>query len=414
MSQAVIQQYGMMRDGVFGWHAGRSVRTASGVVAHEVHFTSQVWKGIRWEHHLAVLVPENLSASGPALLLVTGGHHLYLSTAGHLAARTGRVVGVLYDVPNQPLFDGLVEDALLSYSLQRCLETGETDWPLLLPMVKSVVRGMDALEAFCAERGHAVTGFMVSGASKRGWTTWLTPVVDDRVRAIAPAVYDNLGLPAQMRHQVATWGEYSERIHDYTERGLPQLAADGRAREMLPLVDPYEHLDRITVPKLLIIGTNDRYWPLDALNLYANEIAGPTWFVYIPNVGHNAINTDRARNGLERLLLHVNGEMAMPTLRWHIEDGPAIEISGDPPPQSVRLWAAHRPDRDFRSALWNEVDSARGDTAATLNVPVDGAPFTAAFAEAAWAEGDRPCSLASNVMIYDREGRVLSAPGDVQ
>src|SRR5262245_65524261 len=111
-----------------------------------------------------------------------------------LAMGTKSVVAELRMVPNQPLVfagetQGRVEDSFIAYTWDKFLRTGDEKWPARLPMTKAAVRAMDSVTAFCATPqggGSKIDQFVISGGSKRGWTTWTTAAVDKRVIAIIP------------------------------------------------------------------------------------------------------------------------------------------------------------------------------------------------------------------------------------
>lgn len=78
-------------------------------------------------------------------------------------------------------------------------------------MVKASIRAMDATKEFMDKElpqlGTSLDYFAVSGASKRGWTTWLVGAVDPtRVMAIAPVVLDAINFVAVEHHEYRSYG----------------------------------------------------------------------------------------------------------------------------------------------------------------------------------------------------------------
>jgi PhoPQ-activated pathogenicity-related protein len=267
----------------------------------ELLITSQTWKGTTWKHLAFLMKPSSATRENKhALLMITGGSwrdEIETSAPGNLpreatilasaAENFGTPVMILQQVPFQPIFDGMREDAAIAHSFEQYVRTGDNEWPLLFPMVKSAVRAMDVTQKQCKEQWDLdIETFTVTGASKRGWTTWLTSAVDKRVTALCPMVIDMLNMGPQMKHQVDTWGEPSEEIADYTSRGLNKLLETPRGSALTKMVDPYAYKGGLTQPKLLMFGTNDTYWPLDACNLYWDDLEGPKWVCYIPNNAH--------------------------------------------------------------------------------------------------------------------------------
>src|SRR2546429_1060243 len=225
-----------------------------GGTATRLEMVSQHWRNQFWSHHMIMVRPNEVRNPGIGFLFITGDGdgEKTVEMLKTLAQRAGAVASVITKIPNQPLYEGRKEDALIAYTFDQYLKTGDETWPLLLPMVKGAVRGMDTVQAFAQkEFNQNIEKFVVSGASKRGWTTWLTGAVDPRVKAIAPMVIDMLNMKAQTAWAEKVYGKQSEQIHDYTDMGLIGRADDPPMIRLRSWVDPYAYRQRYTMPKLL-------------------------------------------------------------------------------------------------------------------------------------------------------------------
>lgn len=311
-------------------------------------FLAQEWHGISWEHDLAL----SDGKGDLAILVLTGGdpNDLDLAEQAMLARRTALPVATLFHVPNQPIEDRW-EDDLVAYSFERFIETGDSSWPLLLPMVQSAVRAMDVLQDATDGR---LKRYLITGLSKRGWTTWLTAAAGDRrIAGIAPMVIDALNFSAQMHHQLDTWGDYSPMIQDYTERGLPSMVDTAEGIALRKIVDPYEYLESIDVPTLIVNGANDPYWQVDALSLYWHDLRQPKWASIVPNAGHLLGDKVQQHAALCAFARCLAGRSEMPHGEIGVrEQEGRLVIDGGSSQASV--WMARSETLDFRESEWRE------------------------------------------------------------
>src|SRR4051794_3647811 len=180
-----------------------------GYTGYVLDMTSQSWRTAAevnrplWRHWVTIIKPKNVTGT-TGFLFITGGANggkppeKVDPGLAEMAVATGSVVSELHMVPNQPLIfagetAGRSEDSMIAYTWDKFLKGGDDQWPARLPMTKSAVRAMDAITSFSASEPGGkvkVERYVVSGASKRGWTTWTTAAVDKRVVAIVPLVID--------------------------------------------------------------------------------------------------------------------------------------------------------------------------------------------------------------------------------
>ena len=417
-TRADLESYVKAPDESFGWKLTGEMALPGGGSALIVRLTSQTWQGILWEHWLSVVRPEKVTHPEHALLFITGGSKKSeppkraseeAMIFAKIARETGSVIAVLAQVPNQPLFGDLREDALISHTFVKYMETKDDSWPCLLPMTKSAVRAMDAVQAIAKEKlSQQIRHFVVSGASKRGWTTWLTGAVDPRVIAIAPMVIDTLNMPEQMQLQLRSFGGYSEMIHDYSDRNLPDQLRKPEGKHLVELVDPYSYRKNLTMPKLILLGTNDPYWPVDAVKLYFGGLEGEKHIHYVPNGDHGL-----GPGAVEALAAFYNDVITgtpRPHFSWSFQRGKTeatLTVEAQDPPIKAELWQSSAPTRDFRKVRWSPAPMARdGDGRFVAKVPAPGEGFAAVLGQLTYKSAlGHEYTLSTNVEVLEPPGK---------
>jgi PhoPQ-activated pathogenicity-related protein len=375
---------------------------------HILRLTSQGWRNISevnnviWQHWVTVIVPSSLLGStwDTALVYVSDGNNSDPAPAIDpnlrlLSAGTRSVIVVLTAVPNQPLqFSDETtprsEDEIIAYSWDKFLRGGDSYWPVQLPMVKSVVRCMNAVQSFAATSAggsKTINHFVLTGGSKRGWTAWLTAAVDSRVTAVAPIVSDLLNMKRSFAHHWAAYGFWADALQPYADMGIFDWFDTPEATSLLAIVDPYEYRSRLTMPKFIINAAGDNFFVGDSVQFYIHSLAGETYLRHVPNTDHYLTDAmTEVFNGMAPYYYAFLNGNSRPSFSWSIEPDNSIRVTAVTPPKAVNLWqASNSQTRDFRletiGATWTSTPLAdsNGVYAGQVIPPAGG--WTAFFVE---------------------------------
>ena len=338
-----------------------------GFKQHVIDMTSQTWLSPQevdrtvWQHWIRIVEPDQVAHS-TGLLFIGGG-----SNGGEapsevdarlaaIAMETKSVVAELSMVPNQALrFVGddedRKEDSLIAYGWDKHLRGGRDEWLARLPMTKSAVRAMDTVTEFMAKKtgkSLAVDRFVVAGGSKRGWTTWTTGAVDERIEAIIPIVIDMLNVVPSFEHHYRVYGFFAPAVGDYVSMGIMEWQNTPEYQRLIKVTEPYEYRDRFTMPKFLINASGDQFFVPDSGQFYWDDLIGSKHVRYVPNAGHSLKGSD-AVESLAAYYHSILLKKPLPQFDWRIGKNGTITVSVTDKPAEVKLWQATNPDaRDFR------------------------------------------------------------------
>lgn len=360
-------------------------------MTYVLNMTSQKWydetvlnKPIWW-HYLVINVPDQVVIKDAAFLFISSGNtdneiptpqDDFVEIHSNLAVGTKAVTAVLRQIPNQPLIFTKdpsqmhrEEDEAIAWTWKEFLEDTSDPYILLrMPMTKAVVRAMDTVQNFTSQLAFAnIKKFMVGGASKRGWTTWMTAAVDSRVVAAVPIVMDLVNINRNMHLHYRSLGGWTGEFADYYAVNVTRFLDTPEMYEMQKIIDPMTYFERYADKNIMVVSSsNDEFFiPDDTWNFWKElEVMteGSALLKRIPNCDHSYDNHKIALYSTIQtffLNLFAAKPQKLPKLTWGFDNNATHGVircvvsveSGVPFPSTARAYHAEtliKNRRDFR------------------------------------------------------------------
>tara|TARA_A100001011_G_scaffold195540_1_gene203897 strand:- start:18007 stop:19446 length:1440 start_codon:yes stop_codon:yes gene_type:complete len=371
-----------------------------------------------WWHWVDIVIPDTLDTSN-SLLFIGGGskfdNDLFLDSLSiQTAIETKSIISHISNIPYQPLkfisSDSIerYEDNLIAYGWNKFLQgkakKEDAEWLARFPMTRAVVRGMDVIQEITSSKGNAVKKFFISGASKRGWTTWTTAAVDNRVMGMAPLVIDLLNLVPSFDHHYKVYGDWTPAVNDYVEFQIMDWMNTEEFKKLMNYVEPYQFKELFTMPKLIVNGTIDEFFVTDSWKFYWEDIPDKKYLQYVPNGNHGLTEGYRYKNvfSFYDRLIHYRD---LPEMEWHIKKGVFHLNLGIDTPHSISLWKINNPNsRDFRiwevGRNWEKIKIKNNDSGKYEIIAPDGEGFTASLVEVIfYPDSETPITLTTGTQV---------------
>ena len=370
-----MKDYVTKADPAFRYEVAETFN-GEGWTEHRVKMVSGTWlteqevNHPEWWHWVTIVVPNEVTET-EALMVIGGGstEDEKPQAANELlvqaAVGTKSIIAEISNIPFQPLNyvndekDDRFEDDLIAYGWRQYLEGGAKDedveWLAHIPMTRAVVRAMDVVQEISMDLSKPVDSFVVAGASKRGWTTWTTAIVDDRVIAIIPVVIDMLNVESSFNHHWRCYGAWSPAINDYIDEGVMNWTGSKEYARLMELVEPYSFIDQLTLPKFLINATGDEFFVTDSWQFYWDDLVGEKYIQYVPNANHG-LNGTYNLGSLVAFYNAVITETTIPKVDWSVSaDSIYLEVLSNVNYKVTKWEAVNENARDSRVPVIGKV-----------------------------------------------------------
>lgn len=403
-------------------------KQGEGYKAYILDFTSQSWHPEKtvppvWRHWLTVIVPKQ-RVKDIGMLVLTNGFStpetpmseipLYFIS---LAVSSKSIVAILegfprdkvgiYKTPTQVTNLEFYEFA--SWSLKQYFETHDPSWIVFCPLVKTVVRAMDATQDLLLKnlRSEIPLKEFILCADTPYFVPWLAPSVDNRVIGLISINTCGFHFEQQIKRMFMDEIALPNFFAEMDDAGLLPLLETEDGENLLKIIDPYYYRESLKIPKLVISLNNSQWQDMIYLSEQAiSEIPEPVhWLIYpqlqlsreyaflpqqtlynFSSVSRTNLRIYDFKDTIQVFYQRLLGQRNMPLFQWDFSQRGECRIKVSEDVIECRIWYCSNEKRgalfgpenkDWKYKILSE--SAEGIYRTTI--PVQPEQYTAVFAE---------------------------------
>ena len=403
--------------------------------------TPDVIKPNVWKHEVDIFVPKENPNVDTAALYITGGYInsklIRNNSPDKIISQLilHNVVIVLKDNPNQYLTINdkqLKEDEIIAFTWNRFIHNPKLSYyPLHIPMAIAAQQAMTLAQNILKHQHICINHFVVIGASKRGWATWMTALLDHRVVALIPIVVDVLNFKKQIPHIYNVYAQHWPiALNDYYQQHLPEYANPNSPfysnyLKLLQLEDPFTYFTvapyqkkLAQMSKYIVNASGDDFFPPDSAQYYYPALSEKKLLFYLPNSGHYieySPSISQLASTLSAFYKRIISHQALPVITWN-RTADELKIDYSEKPSKIILWSAENPiTRDFRFSCaihYQPTDIQVKEQVSKLKIPTSKQGWSASYVELDFPDGLRastPIFISPNT--YPKKNQIMPPQG---